>query len=84
MTVSSVAKENKIAFDVPVSETARLPAPRIKHPYIFRATSNIDVDGLTLAILMARWKDVKTIATIGPARLAIDAHDNRLADNRPQ
>jgi branched-chain amino acid transport system substrate-binding protein len=36
------------------------------HPYIFRVSSNTDVEGLAGATLMARWKDVKTVATIAP------------------
>jgi branched-chain amino acid transport system substrate-binding protein len=64
--VSTVAKENKIVFVSPTSETTRLTDPEHIHPYIFRATSNTDVEGLASAQLMARWKNVKTVATIGP------------------
>ena len=64
--VSTVAKENKIVFVSPTSETTRLTDPQHIHPYIFRATSNTDVEGLASAQLMARWKDVKTVATISP------------------
>jgi hypothetical protein len=45
-----------IVLVVPVSETARLAAPRMIHPYILRATSNAGVEGLASAILVARWK----------------------------
>jgi branched-chain amino acid transport system substrate-binding protein len=64
--VSTVAKENKIVFVAPTSETIRLTDPQNIHPYIFRATSNTDVEGLASAELMAKWKNVKTVATIGP------------------
>jgi branched-chain amino acid transport system substrate-binding protein len=64
--VSTVAKENKIVFIAPTSETTRLTDPQHIHPYIFRATSNTTVEGLASAQLMARWKNVKTIATIAP------------------
>ena len=64
--VSTVAKENKIVFIAPTSETIRLTDPQNIHPYIFRATSNTDVEGLASAQLMAKWKNVKTVATIGP------------------
>jgi branched-chain amino acid transport system substrate-binding protein len=64
--VSTVAKENKIVFVSPTSETTRLTDPEHIHPYIFRATSNTDVEGLASAQLMAKWKTVKTVATIGP------------------
>jgi hypothetical protein len=61
LSVSSVAKASMIAFMVPVSETATCAAPQIIHPYVFRGTSNTDVEGLAKAILMARRKDVKTV-----------------------
>jgi branched-chain amino acid transport system substrate-binding protein len=64
--VSTVAKENKIVFLAPVAETTRLTDPQNIHPYVFRTNSNTDVEGLASAIMMARWKDVKTVATIGP------------------
>jgi branched-chain amino acid transport system substrate-binding protein len=64
--VSTVAKENKIVFIAPVAETTRLTDPQYIHPYVFRVTSNTDVEGLASAVMMARWKNVKTVATIGP------------------
>jgi branched-chain amino acid transport system substrate-binding protein len=64
--VSTVAKENRIVFIAPTSETVRLTDPQNIHPYIFRATSNTDVEGLASAQLMAKWQNVKTVATIGP------------------
>ncbi|MGH6671421.1 MAG: ABC transporter substrate-binding protein [Xanthobacteraceae bacterium] len=64
--VSTVAKENKIVFIAPVAETTRLTDPQNIHPYVFRTNSNTDVEGLASAIMMARWKNIKTVATIGP------------------
>ncbi len=64
--VSTVAKENKIVFMAPVAETTRLTDPQNIHPYVFRTNSNTDVEGLASATIIARWKDVKTVATIGP------------------
>jgi branched-chain amino acid transport system substrate-binding protein len=64
--VSTVAKENQIVFLAPVAETTRLTAPENIHPYVFRTNSNTDVEGLASATMMARWKNVKTVATIGP------------------
>ncbi len=64
--VSTVAKENKIVFIAPTSKSTRLTDPESLHPYIFRVSSNTDVEGLAGATLMARWKDVKTVATIAP------------------
>jgi branched-chain amino acid transport system substrate-binding protein len=64
--VSTVAKENKIVFIAPTSKSTILTDAQHIHPYIFRVASNTDVEGLAGATLMARWKDVKTVATIAP------------------
>jgi branched-chain amino acid transport system substrate-binding protein len=64
--VSTVAKENRIVFIAPTSKSTILTDPQHIHPYIFRVSSNTDVEGLAGATLMARWKDVKTVATIAP------------------
>ena len=64
--VSTVAKENKIVFMTPSSKSTILTDPQHIHPYIFRLASNTDVEGLAGATLMAKWQDVKTIATIAP------------------
>jgi branched-chain amino acid transport system substrate-binding protein len=64
--VSTVAKENKIVFIAPTSKTTRLTDPQNIHPYIFRVSSNTDVEGLAGATLMARWPNVKSVATIAP------------------
>ena len=64
--VSTVAKENKIVFIAPTSKSTVLTDAQHIHPYIFRVSSNTDVEGLAGATLMARWKDVKTVATIAP------------------
>ena len=64
--VSTVAKENKIVFIAPTSKSIILTDAQHLHPYIFRVASNTDVEGLAGATLMARWKDVKTVATIAP------------------
>jgi branched-chain amino acid transport system substrate-binding protein len=64
--VSTVAKENKVVFIAPTSKSTILTDDKHIHPYIFRVSSNTDVEGLAGATLMARWKDVKTVATIAP------------------
>ena len=64
--VSTVAKENKIVFIAPTSKSTVLTDAQHIHPYIFRVASNTDVEGLAGATLMAKWKDVKTVATIAP------------------
>jgi branched-chain amino acid transport system substrate-binding protein len=64
--VSTVAKENKIVFVAPTSKATILTDPQHIHPYIFRVSSNTDVEGLAGATLMSRWKDVKKVATIAP------------------
>jgi branched-chain amino acid transport system substrate-binding protein len=64
--VSTVAKENKIVFIAPTSKSTVLTDPQHLHTYIFRVSSNTDVEGEAGSSLMARWKDVKTVATIAP------------------
>src|SRR5271155_1240589 len=85
--VSTVAKENKIVFIAPTSKTVQLTAPANLHPYIFRVASNTDVEGKASATLMARWKDIKRVATIAPdyayGRDAIAAFVANLKQLRP-
>jgi len=64
--VSTVAKENKIVFIAPTAKSTMLTNPAHIHPYIFRIASNTDVEGMAGATVMARFKDVKTVATIAP------------------
>ena len=64
--VSTVAKENQVVFIAPSSKSTVLTDAQHIHPYIFRIASNTDVEGLAGATLMAKWKDVKTVATIAP------------------
>src|SRR5581483_2964368 len=64
--VSTVAKENKIVFVAPTSKSTILTDEKHIHPYIFRISSNTDVEGLAGATLRARWKDVKKVSTIAP------------------
>ena len=64
--VSTIAKENQIVFVAPSAKTSSADRPGNIHPYIFRASSNTTIEGQAGAILMARWKDVKTVATIAP------------------
>jgi branched-chain amino acid transport system substrate-binding protein len=64
--VSTVSKENKIVFIAPTAETMLLTDPAHFHPYFFRIATNTDIEGLSGATMMARWKNVKTVATIAP------------------
>ena len=64
--VSTVAKENKIVFVAPTAKLTELTLPPNLHPYVFRVASNTDVEGRAGSSLMAKWKDVKTVATIAP------------------
>ncbi|HTZ38376.1 MAG TPA: ABC transporter substrate-binding protein [Stellaceae bacterium] len=64
--VSTVAKENKIVFIAPTSKSTILTDAQHIHPYIFRVSSNTDVEGDAGATEMAKFKDVKTVVTIGP------------------
>jgi branched-chain amino acid transport system substrate-binding protein len=85
--VSTVAKENRIVFIAPTSKSTILTDPPHLHPYIFRVSSNTDVEGLAGATLMARWPDVKTVATIAPdyayGRDSIAAFSKQLKRLRP-
>jgi len=64
--VSTIAKENKIVFIAPAAKTVQLTSPQNVHPYIFRLSSNTDIDGSSGAAIIAKWKDVKRVATIAP------------------
>jgi len=64
--VSTVAKENKIVFVAPTAKSMILTDAQHIHPYIFRVASNTDVEGLAAATLMAKFAEVKTVATIAP------------------
>jgi branched-chain amino acid transport system substrate-binding protein len=85
--VSTVAKENKIVFIAPTSKSTILTDDAHIHPYIFRISSNTDVEGLAGATEMARFKDVKTVATIAPdyayGHDSINAFVKALAKLRP-
>ena len=64
--VSTIAKENKIVFIAPAAKTVQLTSPKNLHPYVFRLSSNTDIDGSSGAAIIAEWKDVKRVATIAP------------------
>jgi len=64
--VSTVAKENKTILIAPASETMMLTDAAHIHPYIFRIATNTDIEGSTGADELAKWKNVKTVATISP------------------
>jgi branched-chain amino acid transport system substrate-binding protein len=85
--VSTIAKENKIVFVAPVAKTVQLTAPKNLHPYIFRVASNTLIEGRTAAALMAKWPNVKKVATIAPdyayGRDAVAAFTEYLKKLRP-
>ena len=85
--VSTIAKENKIVFIAPSAKTSALTASANLHPYIFRFASNTTTEGQAGAILMSKWKDLKTVATIAPdyayGRDAIAAYVEELKKLRP-
>ena len=62
--VSTIAKENKIILIAPIPKTDQLVAPANLHPYIFRTASNTTIEGRWAAEIMAKWPDVKKVATI--------------------
>jgi branched-chain amino acid transport system substrate-binding protein len=85
--VSTVAKENKIVFIAPSSKTVQLTSPKNLHPYIFRLSSNTDIDGSSGGAIIAKWKEVKRVATIAPdyayGRDAVAAFVNYIKKARP-
>jgi len=85
--VSTIAKENKIVFIASTAKTTQLTAPQNLHPYIFRIASNTLIEGHTGAALMAKWQDVKKVATIAPdyayGRDAVGAFTEYLKKVRP-
>jgi branched-chain amino acid transport system substrate-binding protein len=85
--VSTISKENKIVFLAPSAKSMKLTAPENLHPYIFRIASNTDIEGQAGAMVMAPWKDVKTIGTIAPdyayGRDAIASFTAEMAKLRP-
>ncbi len=85
--VSTVAKENQILFIAPTAKSTILTDPAHIHPYIFRISSNTDVEGLAGATEMSRYKTVKTVATIAPdyayGHDSIDAFIKALKKVRP-
>ena len=62
--VSTIAKENKIILIAPIPKTDQLVAPKNLHPSIFRTASNTTIEGRTAAEIIAKWTDVKRVATI--------------------
>ena len=62
--VSTIAKENKIVLIAPIPKTDQLVAPANLHPYIFRTASNTTIEGRHAAEIIAKWADVKRVATI--------------------
>jgi branched-chain amino acid transport system substrate-binding protein len=62
--VSTIAKENKIILIAPIPKTDQLVAPANLHPYIFRTASNKTIEGRQAAEIIAKWTDVKRVATI--------------------
>jgi len=64
--VSAIAKDLKVLFIAPVPATDRLTAPDALHPYVFRVAKNTTTEGRAAAELMAKWPEVKRVATIAP------------------
>jgi len=62
--VSPIAKENKVVFIAPITKTDQLTAPANLHPYVFRTASTTTTEGRSAAEVMAKWTQVKRVATI--------------------
>ncbi len=63
--VSPIAKENKVVFIAPITKTDQLTAAANLHPYVFRTAATTTTEGRSAAEVMAKWKDVKRVGTIG-------------------
>jgi branched-chain amino acid transport system substrate-binding protein len=74
-------------FVAPVAKTVKLTAPENLHPYIVRIASNTEIEGHVAATIVAKWKDVKKLATIAPdyayGRDAVAAFTAHLKTLRP-
>ena len=64
--VSAIARENKTYFATPSSKLDSLTSPKNLHPYVFRFSTNTTIEGRTAATIMAKWQDVKRVATMLP------------------
>jgi branched-chain amino acid transport system substrate-binding protein len=62
--VSTIAKEEKIVLIAPIPKTDQLTAPKNLHPYVFRTAANTTMEGRSAAEIVAKWADVKKVATI--------------------
>ena len=64
--VSTIAKENKIVFVAPMAKTIQLTDAAHLHPYVNRIASTTDIEGRAAAVILAKWAEVKKVATIAP------------------
>ncbi|MBX9588041.1 MAG: ABC transporter substrate-binding protein [Hyphomonadaceae bacterium] len=62
--VSTIAKEEKVILIAPIPKTDQLTAPRNLHPYVFRTGANTTIEGRSSAEIMAKWTNVRKVATI--------------------
>jgi branched-chain amino acid transport system substrate-binding protein len=71
-----------------VAKTVKLTAPENLHPYVFRIASNTLIEGRQMASMVAKWPDVKTVATIAPdyayGRDAVAAFSEYLKKLKPE
>ena len=64
--VSTIAKENEIVFIAPIPKTDQLTSPQNLHPFVFRTSANTTSEGRSSAELIAKWPNIKRVATISP------------------
>jgi branched-chain amino acid transport system substrate-binding protein len=64
--LSTIAKENEVVFATPSAKGDSLTAPQNLHPYVFRFYANTTIEGQSAALLMAKWPNVKRVATMLP------------------
>lgn len=66
LALAEVSKQEKILYIAAIPKVAEMCEPPRLHPYVFRAAANSKTEGRSGAVLAAKKKEWKRIATIGP------------------
>lgn len=66
LALAEVSKQEEILYIAPISKVATMCEPPRLHKYVFRAACNSKTEGRSGAVLAAKNKNWKRIATIGP------------------
>jgi branched-chain amino acid transport system substrate-binding protein len=63
--VSPIARENGVLFIAPITKADSLTAPENLHPFVIRTASTTTTEGSSAAEIIARWPEVRRVATMG-------------------